>query len=463
MHAIFAATARNKPRRASALLAALAAGVMTAGIAMPVSAIAQKAEAQAQPTNSQAFAKVYGPIANMVTGEIKDWPGAAARVPELRAAIANRKDRHTVGNFMLTVGGEIGDDMLRRNGLQLMLDSGLVAPEDVPRFHYYSGSLAYNTGDRDAARASWKQAYEAGYADGDGSLLNDPGYLVVQSLVQEDQYAPAFEFLMPYLDALAASGAGSREPLIRLGLQASIDSENAQYGNQLSRMLIEEAPSPATWRVGLQVIGMMNPMSGPVQLDYLRLMREAGALSQRSEYVRYIEEADPRVMSNELDNVLAEGVAAGHFETRGDTYYTEVKSIIDARMAEDKRELKRTLADGRSGDGKLAFIAGDILYSLDEYSQAADFYTMAAEKGHEPDASHMRAGASQVMAGDYPEALQTLKKVGGQFDTVAQMWSLWAKSRMTTNTAMQDASAALDDAAAAVEAAAQAVDAAQAS
>ena len=74
---------------------------------------------------------------------------------------------------------------------------------------------------------------------------------------------------------------------------------------------------------------MMNPMDGPVQLDFLRLMRAADALTQRAEYVRYIEEADPRVMSNELDDVLAEGVMAGHFDTSGDTSTDEAYAVDD--------------------------------------------------------------------------------------------------------------------------------------
>ncbi len=435
--------AEKKRRRVTMLLAALTAGVMTVGAFAPVPALAQKAEAEAAPTNSQSFSQVYGPVSKTVTGETKDWQGAAAKIPELEAAVKNRKDRHTLGNFMLVVGGETGDDMMRRKGIDQMLRSGLLAAADVPKFHYYSGSLAFNAGDKEAARASWKQAYEAGYSDGDGNLLNDPGYLVVQSLVQEDNFEPAFAFLMPYLESLESAGNVSREPIIRLGLQAAIDSENAEYGNRLARMLIEEAPSPATWKVGLQVVGMMNPMDGPVQLDYLRLMREAGALTQRPEYVAYIEQADPRVMSNELDDVLAEGLAAGHFRESGDSYYSEIKSIVDARMAADKRELNRTLAEGRSGDGELAYIAGDVLYSLDDFSQATEFYTLAAQKGHRTDAAHLRAGASQVMAGDYAAAVDTLGKVSGEYDAVAQMWSLWAQSKMGS-ASTEPASAAID-------------------
>ena len=170
------------------------------------------------------------------------------------------------------------------------------------------------------------------------------------------------------------------------------------------------------------------------ELEFLRLMRAAGALSQRAEYVRYIENADPRVMSNELDDVLAEGLAAGYFQASGDQYYTEVKSVIEARKAIDRRELNATIADGRSGDGKLAFIAGDILYSLDDFTRAAEFYSMAADKGHEPNAALLREGISQTLAADYGAAVETLGQVTGDKAQLAQMWALFAQQKMPATT-----------------------------
>lgn len=436
-----AAPAGKKRPLAKLLAAAAAAGLMMAGAGMPSVVAAQ--EAAAPPTNTKAFLGVYGPAARLVTGEKKDWQAALALIPGLEAAMKNRKDRHTVGNFMLIVGGEVNDDTLRRKGLELMLKSSLVAEADVPKFHYFIASLAFNDGDKDVATANWKRAYETGYVDTDANLLNDAGYLVAQSYVQADNYDAAFAFLMPYLDTVIASNTVSPEPLIRLGLQAAIDSNNMAYGNQLSRVLIEQAPSEATWKVGLQVVGSMNPLNESAELDFLRLMRATGAMSQRSEYVRYIENADPRVMSNELEGVLAEGVAAGQFQTSGDQYYTEVKSIIEARKATDRRELNSTLADGRSGDGHLAYIAGDILYSLDDFTRAAEFYAMAADKGHKPDASLLREGISRTRAADYQAAVATLGEVTGDSALVAQMWALFAQQKMpATPTAVLPAQAA---------------------
>ena len=421
-------TATRKKSRFTLLLSAIAAGTMTAGALLPHAAMAQ--EEAPEPTNSQSFAQLYGPIANTVTGETKDWAGAATRIPELKAAMKNRKDRHTTGNFMLIVGGQVNDDRMRREGIELMLRSTLVPAEDVARFHYYSGSLAFNYDEPGSARASWKRAVDAGYADNDGDVFNDPQYLIAQSLIQEERERDAFEFLLPYLEANATPGAGQNDKMIRLGLQAAIDIDDTQMGNRFARMLIEDGNSAETWKVGLQVVAMMNPMDEKPELELYRLMRDAGAMTQRPEYIRYIESADPRLMSNELDDVLAEGLRDGFFKTSGDQYYLEVKQVIDTRKAIDMRELDQTVAEGRNGDAAAARIAGDILYSVDDFGQAAGFYELAAERGYQADAAHTRVGIAHTMAGNYSEAMSAFASVSGDYAVVAEFWALYAQSKM---------------------------------
>ena len=195
-------------------------------------------------------------------------------------------------------------------------------------------------------------------------------------------------------------------------------------------MLVSSYPTERNWMNALQVLADMNDFNPQQQLDLLRLMRETNSLSQRAEFVRYIEAADPRIMSNEVDDVLAAGLAAGEFSA-DDTYYGEVKGIVDQRKSEDQKDAPGLVTEAQgSSDPALSIEAADVAYSLDNFSQAETMYQMALDKGApDRDTVLTRLGIAQAKQGKYAEAQATLDQVAGARAPIAQMWSLYAQTQ----------------------------------
>jgi len=410
----FASARRNSVRGFGsrfALALALAGGAVVTSAAIAPSAYAQN--------NSRGFAAAYAPVAALVAGEMPNWPAAGAQFETLVAAIENEDDRNIAGNFALQIGNNTNNPTFQRRGLELMLQSGKVAPEQVGQFQYFVGTLAYQANDFAAARTALQAALTAGYTE------NEPQGLILQSYLEEGSIAGALD----YLNTVTASGVAANENWYLRALQESYEGGLAAESLRATTMLVKAVPTTENWMKGLQVINELAELDEQGQLDLLRLMRATGAMTQRAEYVRYIENADPRIMGNEVLGVLAEGVASGQLAT-GDEYYTEVKGIADSRAPQDRADLEATVREGQSGTALDAAVAGDVLYSVADYARAETMYLLAAEKGGDKNVALTRAGMSQVQQGKYAEAIATLGQVTGPRQPVASLWATWAEEKM---------------------------------
>lgn len=411
------ASARAKSVRAAASRMALAFALV-GGAVVGSAAIAPAAYAQ---NNSRGFAAAYSPVAALVAGDMPNWPAAAAQFETIVAAIENEDDRNIAGNFALQIGSNTSNPAFQRRGLEMMLQSGKVEPARIGQFNYFVGTLAYQADDFAAARTALTAALAAGYTQ------DDPRGIIVESYLKQGQIGATLD----YIDTVIASGVAPDENWFLRTLQDSYEAGLEAESLRTSTMLVKSFPTTENWMKSLQVINELVELDEQAQLDLLRLMRATGAMTQRNEFVRYIENADPRIMSNEVLAVLAEGLAAEHFTTgAADNYYSEVKAIADVRAPADRRELEQTVREGQSGAALDASVAGDVLYSLSDFARAETMYLLAAEKGGDRDTALTRAGMAQVMGGKYAEAVETLGQVRGARQTVASLWATWAQEKL---------------------------------
>ena len=412
-------TARRKSRgglgSALALALALAGGAVVGTAATGTPAMAQ---------NSKAFAKAYEPVAGLVNAEGGDPAAAKAGIPAVIAAIETADDRNMAGNLVLILGNRLKDPVLQRQGLELMLESGKVAPEQIGQFQYLVGSLAYNAQDWAAARAALQAAAAAGYT------ADSPEALIAESYFGEGQNAQGLQYLRGLIDKRAGAGQPVPEAWLVRGLQVAYKANLPEQKLDWSALLVTHSASDKKWLQALQVVHTLNTDDRQAQLDLLRLMSLTNAMSARSEYVSYIEAADPRIMSNEVAKVLDAAVQAGVLST-GDTYYSEVKRVVDERAAADRADAPKLAAAARSSaTAKEAQNAGDVFLSLGAYAEAEEMFALALEKsGVNRDQALTRLGIAQVHQGKYAEARATLGQVSGARTSVARMWSAYAETR----------------------------------
>src|SRR5690606_19895024 len=144
--------------------------------------VAQKK--QKGPANSRGFAAVYQPVATASNAEGADFNAIKAEVPAIVAAVENEADRFAAGNLVLITGNKLSDAALQRQGLELMVASGLAEPAQVPQFNFFIGNLAINAKDYTAARTALEAAKACGYVDPNIDALIAESYFLSGSIPQ---------------------------------------------------------------------------------------------------------------------------------------------------------------------------------------------------------------------------------------------------------------------------------------
>jgi tetratricopeptide (TPR) repeat protein len=412
----------------SALTLAIAlaggAAVVTAATAAPAAAQRGGRNAAPQTQNSEAFVTAYQPVAAIVNAEGGDLAAAKAQIAGVVAAIQTPDDRNAAGNLILTLGNKLKDTQLQRQGLELMVASGKVDPAQLGQFQFFIGSLAYDAKDWPVARAALQAAVAAGYTE------TDPRPMIAETYFGDNQAAQGLDFLKGLVEENVAAGRPVPEAWLVRGLQVAYNAKLTDKATEWSALLVAHAPNQTNWQRSLQVVGSVNQLDAQARLDLLRLMLVTSSMTDRREYEDYVEAADPRIMANEVDRVLAAGVQAGVWSS-GDAYYTEIKQIVDARAPQDRRDAPGLATEARgAANGTAAQNAGDVFLSLGSWAEAEEMYALALQKGGvDRDRTLTRLGIAQAQQGKKAEAKATFAQVSGARAPVARMWSAYVESR----------------------------------
>lgn len=408
---------RSRGGLGSALALTLA---LTAGGVAGTAALTAPAQAQ----NSKAFAAVYQPLAEVANDPAGDFAAARAKLPSVLSAVETPDDRHAAGNLALILGGKLSDQALQRQGLELMLESGKVPAEQVGQFQFFVGNLAYAAEDWAAARTALQAALAAGHT------ADNPEGLIAESYFKEGLNAQGLDYLRGMIDKRVAAGQPVENAWLLRGLKVAYDNRLADKAVEWSALHVAHSPSETKWLEALQVVNALSVEDRQNQLDLLRLMSLTNSLRERSEFVSYIEAADPRVMANEVARVLDAAVKAGVLST-SDEYYAEIKRTVDERAPGDRASAPQMAAEARASDqARPAQNAGDVFLSLGAYAEAEEMFALALEKtGVNRDQALTRLGIAQIHQGKYAEAQATLQQVSGSRTAVARMWSAYAETR----------------------------------
>ena len=408
--------------RKKGLASALAMAVAFAGGTIAVSsALVTPAAAQSYSRN---FVSIYQPVANVVNAEGGDIASVAGQFPAIVAASVSEDEKLATGSLLLQAGIKASNPAWQRQGLELQVASGKLPPETAAEFNYFIGRLAFDAREYAAARTSLQRAATAGYSAAD---LHD---IIADTYYQSGDVRGGLAYVRQIVAANEAASTQTPQPLLLRALQAAYTANLNAESIDASEMLVKAHPTRENWLRALQVAMAIGDLDDAARLDLLRLMRVTDTLTERGEYVAYIETADPRIMSNELDSVLTAAADAGLI-SRSDEYYDEVRAIISSRMAADRADAPDLVSDARSAaTGRDALAAGDVLYSLSDYAGAEEMYALAIQKGGvDTNTALTRMGMMQAWQGKVADAQATLAQVSGERAIVARMWAAFAGTR----------------------------------
>jgi len=421
---------RNVARlaRSLAVATALASVALTA-----VTAEAQNRRERAQrgaTEYSEAFVTAYNAVQVTTQNGATDFSPARPLIPAMVAAAVSADEKDAAGNLILSVGQNVRDTGLQRQGIELMLASGKVAPEAQGQYYYYVGNFAMAARDFPAALAALRQTVALGYvspqAAADPSL--DPRTQILQVLFLSDD----FTNLKTTADEYIAAATGPVPELwLNYGMQAAIESEDAAAAARYAAPLVQAYPTARNIRNAVRVTLQLGRVgNGAVMADGMRLLYAANAMSEDADVTNYIMSIDSRLMANEALRVLERGASTNLLPTTDDYYVTQ-NAIATERAPAERRDAPMMLRDARAAAGGLeAYEAGELFLSLGEYAQAEEMYAMAVSKGS-PDRNRdlMRQGIAQAMQGKKAEATATFAQVQGDRAALAAIWNAWLASQ----------------------------------
>lgn len=401
---------------------ALALALAT-GLTVGVAGVAEPAYAQGKPKYSEGFVAAYEPVAKVVNAvpEGGDYAAAKTQLPGVVAAVQNADDRYTAGQLLLLVGNKSNDPAFQRQGLELMLASGKVPPEQLGQFQFFVGSLAYQAKDFQAAQTALKAAAAAGYTD------EQLDALIVESYFQTNAAAEGVAHLLELARTRQAAGQQLPEAWIRRGLQQAYSHKLAGPSNDLAALLVAASPTETNWQAALQVVREINGFGSEEVLDLSRLMMLSGGLKDQNDLAEYVDAADPRKMSNEVLAVLDAATAKGII-TANAPRFAEFRTIAQERAAADRADAAKAPGQAQA-TGTAALATADLLLSVGSYAAAEAMYQQAIDKGGiDANRALTRKGIAQLRQGKAAEAKATFAQVQGVRAPLARMWTIYAEA-----------------------------------
>lgn len=372
----------------------------------------------ASAANDQARAAARVELGSALSGE-------KAMLETAFAAVENEDDRFMAGNLTLSYGSLAEDPATQRRGLDAMLQSGKLAPADVPKFKFYAGQIAYMMGDFAAAASSLQAAYDGGYRDDNLEAL------LAEAYNSNNQTAQGLAVLKQAIDQRAASGTPAPAAWYRRGLSAAYKSASLASAADFGAGLVKAYPTKENWSVAITVVREVGKFSGQEAVDLLRLMARTNSFVEERDYVEYIQAVDPRRLPGEALKAIDAGIASGLLRA-SDSFVADARTQASGRVTADKASLGNYERDARAGNASEATVTGaaDALLSYGEPARAEALYTIALGKpGVDTGRVLTRLGIAQADQGKYAEAQATLAKVTGVRKPIAQLWSTYAASK----------------------------------
>lgn len=435
-------------KHASKLVLAIALATGTAmigGHIVPDAAHAQRKKKKDKEEEASAPAAQYSkewraayvPLKEQLDAEGANPASFQAQIEQVVSLSQSGDEKLQTGQLIYNSGIRMGDAAtddagkkaglaMRLRGMEMMVGSGSVPLTAVGQYNFIAYQLSSATGDNVKARGYLQTAIDMGYTNN-----QSPSDLLVakaQTYFNTDEYAEGLRVLDQAFAAQEAAGEAPDERLYEIAFSVAYreDLRPQVYNYAIKRAQL--FPKPANWTNAINVVRVLNEYNDQQTLDLLRLSRAAGVMTDKQEYLIYVETADARRLPQEVKNVIEEGYAKGAIE-RDDTYIADQLRVASGRIQSDRADLPALERDARAASATLATVraAGSAFLSYGEYAKAVEFYTKTLSMpGVDAEESLTRLGMAQVGLEDYAAAQETFARITGVRMPIAKVWAGYA-------------------------------------
>jgi tetratricopeptide (TPR) repeat protein len=420
--------------RQLAIAIALASG--TAVLAVPGFADAAHAQKRkkeekadpAKPVYSKEFVEAYQPASTALEAEGADVAGLKPQLNALVPLAVSPDEQIAAGGLLFNAGIKSKDSALQFQGVEMMLASGKIKPEEVGRFNLVAFQVAASLNQYDKARTYLQKAIDLNYA-AEGVTTSDLQMNMAELYFSEDRNVEGLQYLSDAIAQRKAQGQPVDQKWYRRGVSVAYTNEIVPQVYDFATAWVIDNPQPENWRDAVNLTRNLNDFDAPVMLDLLRLGKKVGTLTEKNDYIFYIEAADARRLPMEVKDLIEEARANGTIPRGSDTYVDEQMGVASGRIAGDRAELPALEKDANAGNAQLRTViaAGDAFLSYGEYAKAAKFYEKSlGMAGVDRNLALTRLGIAQIGAGDAGAARESLAQVEGVRAPVAKLWSAYA-------------------------------------
>lgn len=382
----------------------------------------QGQQPQRQLTLSRAERTALTPLEAAITAQ--DWTAAQAALPAAQAAAQGPDARYFVARATWTIGNRTSNPQLELQAIAQLIDLPSTPAAERPLFLERQAELAFNANDFATAERAFTRLLEL--TPNDTRLQEN--LAVVRARMGNN--TGALSTLLTTIQTQETAGQTVAADLYGRAVRLAYQARQQDQTLDLMRRMIRAYPTGTNWRDGIMLFREFRTDDAAVDVDAMRLMRSAGALNGRTDYLMLAQQLDQSGLPGETKAVIDEGVAAGALRS-SETEVARLLGNANRRIAEDRAGLTSQIAQARSASGgRQARIVADALYGYGRYAEAAELYQLALTKGGEDtNLVNTRLGATLALAGQRAEAEAALNAVTGPRQELARFWLLWLQRR----------------------------------
>lgn len=392
-----------------------------------------KAKEETKSKYSKEFIAAYKPLNDAVAAEGADINALRPQLDALPGLAVSVDEQLAAGGVIYNAGLKISDRALELKGMELMLNSGKLTPEDTARYNFVAFQLANALQQYERSRTYLQRAIDGKFST-ESVTTADLEITMAESFFSEGQYVAGLDYLSKAIAGRKAAGLPVDNLWYRRGITVAYNNKIEPQIYDIVVAWLAEYPSKENWKDGINLTRNLNNYEGPEILDLLRLARKAGVLTEKSDYIYYVESADARRLPKEVKDVIQEAYAKDAV-SKDDIFVADTLATANARIKSDMAELPALEKDASAPSAALKTVsaAGDAFLSYGEYAKAAGFYQKSlGMPGVERNTVLTRLGIAQVGMGDYAAAQETLAKVEGARMPLAKLWSAYAAEQQAS-------------------------------
>lgn len=351
----------------------------------------------------------------------RDTASIPAKLAAAQQVATSIDDKYVVAVYQTKAATDAGDLAGMRAGIDALRASGGAETADLVARYNNLGKRYYDAKQLDQSASAFEQtlAIDANNSDG----------LKMLASLRESQGrdAEAVSLMAKSIAAAKAAGVKPNENEYKFAARIAYDSKSPA-ATEITRAWLADYPNATNWRDGLRIYRDVNGLEGDAKIDVMRLARAANALNGEGDYFGYVSELITRGYLNEAKAVLDEGGAKKAIDLNKSAFKQFTPKLAKAPS--------RTMIDAaakaalNAKTGKDAMDAGDTLYGIGAFAQAAPLFKAAAAKGGvDANRANLRLGMALARAGDKAGATAALNAVNGPAANLAKYWLIWLSTQ----------------------------------